>query len=97
MRRKSKEVLISVTLVILVTVLSFVIVMAVMQRYEIEQIYSDQAKIEKRINNLTLAMQTKDKELETGMRNNYQGLIYKLDFLEKQVGMDEKSFKLPRQ
>ena len=97
MRRKSKEALISVTLVILVTVLSFVIVMAVMQRYEIEQIYSDQAKIEKRINNLTLAMQTKDKELETGMRNNYQGLIYKLDFLEKQVGMDEKSFKLPRQ
>ena len=85
MRRKSKEALISVTLVILVTVLSFVVVMAVMQRYEIEQIYSDQAKIEKRINNLTLAMQTKDKELETGMRNNYQGLIYKLDFLEKQV------------
>lgn len=46
MRRKSKEALISVTLVILVTVLSFVVVMAVMQRYEIEQIYSDQAKIE---------------------------------------------------
>ncbi len=85
MRRKSKEALISVTLVILVTVLSFVVVMAVMQRYEIEQIYSDQAKIEKRINNLTLATQTKDKELEAGMRNNYQGLIYKLDFLEKQV------------
>lgn len=85
MRRKSKEALISVTLVILVTVLSFVIVMAVMQRYEIEQMYSDQAKIEKRINNLTLATQTKDKELEAGMRNNYQGLIYKLDFLEKQV------------
>ena len=85
MRRKSKEALISVTLVILVTVLSFVVVMAVMQRYEIDQIYSDQAKIEKRINNLTLATQTKDKELEAGMRNNYQGLIYKLDFLEKQV------------
>lgn len=85
MRRKSKEALISVTLVILVTVLSFVVVMAVMQRYEIEQIYSDQAKIEKRINNLTLATQTKNKELEAGMRNNYQGLIYKLDFLEKQV------------
>lgn len=97
MRRKSKEVLISVTLVILVTVLSFAIVMAVMQRYEIEQIYSDQAKIENRINNLTLATQTKDKELEAGMRNNYQGLIYKLDFLENKVGMDEKSFKLPRQ
>lgn len=47
---------------------------------KIQQLQSDQAKIEKRINNLTLATQTKDKELEAGMRNNYQGLIYKLDF-----------------
>lgn len=54
---------------------------------QIKQLQSDQAKIEKRINNLTQAMQTKDKELEAGMRNNYTGLMYKIEFLERESGV----------
>lgn len=61
--------------------------------FKIEQAYkktqSDQVKIEKRINNLTQAMQTKDKELEAGIRNNYQGLMYKIEFLEREMGVNE--------
>lgn len=56
---------------------------------KINQILSDQVKIEKRINNLTQAMQTKDKELEAGMRNNYTGLMYKIEFLERETGVSE--------
>lgn len=56
---------------------------------EIRQLQSDQVKIEKRINNLTQAMQTKDKELEAGMRNNYTGLMYKIEFLEREMGVSE--------
>lgn len=54
---------------------------------QIKQLQSDQVKIEKRINNLTQAMQTKDKELEAGMRNNYTGLMYKIEFLERKSGV----------
>lgn len=56
---------------------------------QIKQLQSDQVKIEKRINNLTQAMQTKDKELEAGMRNNYTGLMYKIEFLEREMGVSE--------
>lgn len=56
---------------------------------EIRQLQSDQVKIEKRINNLTQAMQTKDNELEAGLRNNYVGLMYKIEFLEREMGVSE--------
>ena len=52
------------SLFILASTLSFVIVIAVQQFHEIRQLQSDQVKIEKRINDLTQSMQTKDKELE---------------------------------
>ena len=35
----------------------------------------------------TQSMQTKDKELEAGMRNNYTGLMYKIEFLERESGV----------
>lgn len=54
---------------------------------QIKQLQSDQIKIEKRINDLTQSMQTKDKELEAGMRNNYTGLMYKIEFLEREAGV----------
>lgn len=54
---------------------------------QIKQLQSDQIKIEKRINNLTQSMQNKDKELEAGMRNNYTGLMYKIEFLERESGV----------
>lgn len=61
--------------------------------FKIEQAYkktqSDKIKIEKRINDLTQSMQTKDKELEAGMRNNYTGLMYKIEFLEREMGVSE--------
>lgn len=80
-----------------VSLLAIAIVMisisGVVSRYRLEnkvkQLQSDQAKIEKRINNLTQAMQTKDKELEAGMRNNYTGLMYKIEFLEREIGVSE--------
>lgn len=56
---------------------------------QINQLQSDQIKIEKRINDLTQSMQTKDKELEAGMRNNYTGLMYKIEFLEREMGVSE--------
>lgn len=56
---------------------------------QIKQLQSDQVKIEKRINDLTQSMQTKDKELEAGMRNNYTGLMYKIEFLEREMGVIE--------
>lgn len=80
-----------------VSLLAIAIVMisisGVVSRYRLEnkvkQLQSDQAKIEKRINNLTQAMQTKDKELEAGMRNNYNGLMYKIEFIERETGVSE--------
>lgn len=54
---------------------------------QIKQLQSDQVKIEKRINDLTQSMQTKDKELEASMRNNYTGLMYKIEFLERESGV----------
>lgn len=54
---------------------------------QIKKLQSDQVKIEKRINDLTQSMQTKDKELEAGMRNNYTGLMYKIEFLERESGV----------
>ena len=56
---------------------------------QLKQLQSDQVKIEKRINDLTQSMQTKDKELEAGMRNNYTGLMYKIEFLEREMGVSE--------
>lgn len=77
------------SLFLLASTLSFVVVIAVQQFREIRQLQSDQVKIEKRINNLTQAIQTKDKELEAGMRNNYIGLMYKIEFIERETGVSE--------
>ena len=54
---------------------------------QIKQLQSDQVKIEKRINSMNQQLQTKDKELEAGMRNNYTGLMYKIEFLEREAGV----------
>lgn len=56
---------------------------------QINKLQSDKIKIEKRINDLTQSMQTKDKELEAGMRNNYTGLMYKIEFIEREMGVSE--------
>ena len=53
------------SLFILASTLSFVIVIAVQQFHEIRQLQSDQVKIEKRINDLTQSLRTKDRELES--------------------------------
>lgn len=44
------------------------------------------SKLEKRVDNLQKAMQTKDKELEAGLRNSQNGLMLKIDYIEKQMG-----------
>ncbi len=49
------------------------------QKKQISRLEVKQVKLEKRVDNLTAAMQTKDKELENGLRNNYNGLMYKID------------------
>lgn len=80
-----------------VSLLAIAIVMisisGMVSRYRLEnkvkQLQSNQVKIEKRINNLTQSMQTKDKELEAGMRNNYTGLMYKIEFIEREMGVSE--------
>lgn len=80
-----------------VSLLAIAIVMisisGMVSRYRLEnkvkQLQSNQVKIEKRINNLTQSMQTKDKELEAGMRNNYIGLMYKIEFIEREIGVSE--------
>lgn len=58
-------------------------------RNDITQLQSTQTKLEKRVDNLTQAMQTKDKELESGLRNTQNGLMLKIDYLEKQIGVGE--------
>lgn len=58
-------------------------------RNDINQLQSTQTKLEKRVDNLTQAMQTKDKELEAGLRNTQNGLMLKIDYLEKQIGVGE--------
>lgn len=80
-----------------VSLLAIAIVMisisGMVSRYRLEnkvkQLQSNQVKIEKRINNLTQSMQTKDKELEAGMRNNYIGLMYKIEFIEREMSVSE--------
>lgn len=46
-------------------------------------------KLENRVDNLQQALQTKDKELEAGLRNTQNGLMLKIDYLEKQIGEGE--------
>lgn len=89
MIKKHSQTIIYATIFILASTLSFVVLISVSQMYEIRQLQSDQVKIEMRISNLTQAMQTKDKELEAGMRNNYNGLMYKIEFLEIETGVGE--------
>lgn len=51
----------------------------------LDAIQAKQERLEKRVNNLTAAMQTKDKELETGLRHVQDGIMLKIDWLEKKV------------
>lgn len=89
MIKKHSQTIVYATIFILASTLSFVVLISVSQMHEIRQLQSDQVKIEKRIDNLTQAMQTKDKELESGLRNNYQGLMYKIEFIEREIGVSE--------
>ena len=52
---------------------------------QVDKLQSTQTKLENRVDNLTKAMQTKDKELEAGLRNAQNGLMLKIDYLEKQI------------
>ena len=52
---------------------------------QVDKLQSTQTKLEKRVDNLQQAMQTKDKELEAGLRNAQNGLMLKIDYLEKQI------------
>ncbi|GAX46784.1 hypothetical protein [Pseudolactococcus reticulitermitis] len=51
----------------------------------LDAIQAKQEQLEKRVDNLTAAMQTKDKEIETGLRQVQDGIMLKIDWLEKQV------------
>lgn len=76
-----------VLFVIVFACICYWVVNVTQKTIQIKQLQSDQIKIEKRINDLTQSMQTKDKELEAGMRNNYTGLMYKIEFLEREAGV----------
>ena len=54
-----------------------------------DQIQARQIKLEKRVETLQQALQTKDKELEAGLKNNYSGLMYKIQYIENQIGEGE--------
>lgn len=51
----------------------------------LDAIQAKQERLEKRVDNLTAAMQTKDKEIESGLRHVQDGIMLKIDWLEKQV------------
>lgn len=89
MKKDKTLLIVSVSYFLLSAALLISVVGMKYQRLQINQLQSDQAKIEKRINNLSQAMQTKNKELEDGMRNNYTGLMYKIEFLEREIGVSE--------
>lgn len=55
------------------------------QKKQISRLEVKQVKLEKRVDNLTAAMQTKDKEIETGLRHVQDGIMLKIDWLEKKV------------
>lgn len=52
---------------------------------QLDAIKDKQERLEKRVDNLTVAMQTKDKEIETGLRQVQDGIMLKIDWIEKQV------------
>lgn len=59
------------------------------QQTTINQLESKQVDMQKRLYSQYKAMQTKDLELENGIRNNYRGLTYRLDWIERQTGVTE--------
>lgn len=59
------------------------------QQTTINQLQSEQVDMQKRLYSQYKAMQTKDAELENGIRNNYRGLAYRLDWIERQTGVKE--------
>ncbi len=59
------------------------------QQTTINQLESKQVDMQKRLYSQYKAMQTKDLELENGIRNNYRGLTYRLDWIERQAGATE--------
>lgn len=62
---------------------------SLMSTLETSKVKREQIRIYNRINNMEKALTTKDKELEAGMRNNYTGLMYKIEFLERDMGVSE--------
>ncbi|QIW51206.1 hypothetical protein [Pseudolactococcus raffinolactis] len=55
------------------------------QKKQITHLEAKQVKLEKRIDNLAQALTTKDKEIETGIRQVQDGIMLKIDWLEKKV------------
>lgn len=55
------------------------------QKKQITHLEAKQVKLEKRVDNLAQALTTKDKEIETGIRQVQDGIMLKIDWLEKKV------------
>ena len=51
-----------------------------------DQIQARQIKLEKRVETLQQALQTKDKEIEAGLTNTQKGLMLKIEYIENQIG-----------
>ncbi len=52
---------------------------------QLDAIQDKQDKLEKSVDNLSQALTTKDKEIEIGLRQVQDGIMLKIDWLEKQV------------
>mgnify|MGYP003619471191 CR=1 FL=1 len=51
-----------------------------------DRIQERQIKLEKRVETLQQALQTKDKEIEAGLTNTQKGLMLKIEYIENQIG-----------
>ena len=51
-----------------------------------DRIQERQIKLEKRVETLQQALQTKDKEIEAGLTNTQKGLMLKNEYIENQIG-----------
>lgn len=60
-----------------------------MSTLETSKVKREQIRIYNRINNMEQSLRTKDKELEAGLSNTQNGLMLKIDYLEKQIGVGE--------
>ncbi|GAB2022089.1 hypothetical protein RyT2_11630 [Pseudolactococcus yaeyamensis] len=55
------------------------------QQSKIEAVQVKQDELLKRLDDLEKSGQTKDKELENGLRNNYQGLMLLIEDLQRKL------------